>query len=233
MRILGLQNLTLLDYPGKTACTVFTGGCNLRCPFCHNASLVLDKYDTLYTEQQVFDLLEKRRGKISGIAITGGEPLMQPDIADFMAQLHDRGVKVKLDTNGTFPGKLQQLIEAGLVDYVAMDIKNCPARYAQTCGLPESASEGLLANIQKSIDLIRGSGLEHEFRTTVVRELHSPEDIQAMARWMQGDDPYFLQCFTDSGDILQPGLSAWSREEMQKLADLARPWLPKVQLRGL
>ncbi len=233
MIIKGFQTLTLLDYPGHIAATVFTPGCDFRCPFCHNASLVLDKYDTLYTEQLVYDLLEKRKGKLDGIAITGGEPLMQPDIADFMAQIHARGARVKLDTNGSFPGKLKQLLDAGLVDYIAMDIKNSREKYAQTCGLPESAAQGLLTNIQSSIDLIRASGVEHEFRTTVVRELHSADDIEAMARWMQGDDSFFFQCFTDSGDILQPGLSALSREEMQAMADIARPWLPGIQLRGL
>ncbi len=233
MKIEGMQKLTLLDFPGRVAATVFTPGCDFRCPFCHNASLVMDEGDDIIEPREVLELLKKRRGMITGLAVTGGEPLLQPDLADFLAEVKALGAAVKLDHNGSFPGKLEELIKAGLVDYVAMDIKNCRERYAETCGLPESASEGVLANIDRSIGILRNSGVEHEFRTTVVRELHSAEDIAAMGEWMKGDDAFFLQGFVDSGDIIRPGLSAYSRDEMQALLDILRRYLPKAELRGV
>ncbi len=233
MIIKGLQKMTLLDFPGRVAATVFTPGCDFRCPFCHNASLVMDEGDDIIEPREVLELLKKRRGMITGLSVTGGEPLLQPDLADFLAEVKALGAAVKLDHNGSFPGKLEELIKAGLVDYVAMDIKNCRERYAETCGLPESASEGVLANIDRSIGILRNSGVEHEFRTTVVRELHSAEDIAAMGEWMKGDDAFFLQGFVDSGDIIRPGLSAYSRDEMQALLDILRRYLPKAELRGV
>jgi len=233
MIIKGLQKLTLLDYPGRVAATVFTPGCDFRCPFCHNASLVLDEEDQLISEEEVLDLLRKRRGVITGLAITGGEPLLQTDIADFMARVKELGVKIKLDHNGSFPGRLKKLMDAGLLDYVAVDIKNCREKYAMTCGLPESAAEGLLENIQETIDLLKSGSVDFEFRTTVVKELHTAEDIESMGRWMAGDHRFFLQGFVDSGDILRPGLSACSAEEMTAFLDILRRFVPNAQLRGV
>ncbi len=233
MIIKGLQKLTLLDYPGKAAATVFTPGCDMRCPFCHNASLVLNEGDQLVDPEEVLAFLKKRKGILAGLAITGGEPLMQPDIMEFMKQVKDLGMEVKLDTNGSFPSRLEDILKAGLADYVAMDIKNCRGKYAVTSGLPESANEGLLSNIDRSIELLRTLAPEHEFRTTVVKELHAPEDFEAIGQWLAGEDQYFLQGFVDSGDILQPGLSAYSREEMFRLCDIVRKYLPKAEVRGL
>ena len=233
MIIKGFQKLTLLDFPGRVAATVFTPGCDFRCPFCHNASLVLDRNDVPEDPEKVLEFLKGRFGRLTGVAITGGEPLMQPDIADFMQALKDIGYAVKLDTNGSFPAKLRSLIDQGLVDYVAMDIKNCREKYAATCGLPEGASGGLLANIDESISILREKKIDYEFRTTVVKELHSPQDLVSMARWMAGDDKFFLQCFKDSGDILRPGLSAWSDAEMARFCDDLKAFLPLVQLRGI
>jgi pyruvate formate lyase activating enzyme len=233
MIIKGLQKLTLLDFPGRVAATVFTPGCDLRCPFCPNASLVLDKDEEPLDCDEVLGFLAGRLGRLTGVAITGGEPLMQQGIEDFMKRLKDMGYAVKLDTNGSFPGKLRKILEAGLADYVAMDIKNCRERYAETCGLPASASEGLLANIDESIALLRSGGVPYEFRTTVVKELHRREDIEAMGRWMAGADPFFLQCFKDSGDIIKPGLSAYSGEEMRALCDVFKAFAPAAELRGV
>ena len=233
MIIKGFQKLTLLDFPGRVAATVFTPGCDFRCPFCHNASLVLDRDDVPEDPEKILEFLKGRFGRLTGVAITGGEPLMQPDIADFMKALKDIGFAVKLDTNGSFPAKLRSLIDQGLVDYVAMDIKNCREKYAATCGLPEGASDGLLANIDESISILRVKKIDYEFRTTVVKELHSPQDLVSMARWMAGDDKFFLQCFKDSGDIIGEGYSPCGREEMERFLAIVRRTIPGAEIRGM
>lgn len=233
MIIKGFQKLTLLDYPGRVAATVFTPGCDFRCPFCHNASLVLDRNDEVHDPAEVLEFLKGRFGRLTGVAVTGGEPLMQQGLEDFMKALKDMGYAVKLDTNGSFPGRLRSILDAGLADYVAMDIKNCKAGYARTCGLPESSSQGLLANIEESISILRQSGVDYEFRTTVVRELHSPQDIEEMGRWMAGGEKFFLQCFKDSGDLIVPGLTGWSKEEMGRLLSIFKAFVPNAELRGL
>lgn len=231
MLVSGLQKLTLLDYPGLVACTVFTGGCNLRCPFCHNSSLVLPErlaHDT--DEATVLAFLEKRRGTLDGVAITGGEPLMQRDIDVFLAKIREMGFKIKLDTNGTFPDRLMDIVERGLVDRVAMDIKNSPAEYGNTVGV-----RGVdLAPIEKSIEYLLANHVEYEFRTTVVKGLHTAESIADAAKWIAGANEYYLQQFKDSGDVLAPsGLAAFDAAEMRTLADAAAKYVPQVQLRGV
>ncbi len=232
MVIKGLQKITLLDFPGKVACTVFTAGCNFRCPFCHNASLVTHT-ETAKTipEEEVFSYLTHRHGILDGVGITGGEPLLQKDIAEFCRKIHDLGLLVKLDTNGSFPERLRPLIEEGLVDYLAMDIKNCKEAYAETCGLRDMSAE--LPKIEESIRLIMHSGIPYEFRTTVVRELHSKERIVTLAKEIEGAERFFLQTFTDSGDLIGEGLSAYSAEEMEELLSLVKPYLPSAELRGI
>lgn len=232
MIIKGLQKITLLDFPGKVACTVFTAGCNFRCPFCHNASLVTHT-ETAKTipEEEIFSYLSHRRGILDGVGITGGEPLLQKDLDEFCRKIHDLGLLVKLDTNGSFPDRLRALIDAGLVDYVAMDIKNCKEAYAETCGLRDMSKE--LANIEESIRLIMCSGIPYEFRTTVVRELHSKERIVALAKEISGAERFFLQTFTDSGDLIGEGLSAYSAEEMEELLALTKTYIPSAELRGI
>ena len=178
MLIKGFQRLTLLDFPGRTACTVFTGGCNFRCPFCHNAGLVTEPDDDEFDESEIFDHLERRRNVLDGVAVTGGEPLLQPDIERFLYELKDRGYAVKLDTNGSFPDKLAGILELGLADYVAMDVKNRPEKYAETIGLPQYD----LAPIEQSMKLLRESGVAYEFRTTVVERFHTTDDIAALAQ---------------------------------------------------
>ena len=230
MNIQGLQKLTLLDYPGHTACTVFTGGCNLRCPFCHNAPLVLDPDgNPPFTEEEIFALLEKRRGILDGVAVTGGEPLLQKDIGACLKKVKDRGFAVKLDTNGFFPDRLEALLKDGLADYVAMDIKNRPEKYALTCGLEDVD----LNKIEKSVRLLMESGVDYEFRTTVVKEFHGIEDIEAAAKWIAGAKRYYLQAFKDSGALIAGGCTGCSPEEMHEMADRARPYVALCEVRGV
>ena len=229
MRILGLQKLTLLDYPGHTACTVFTGGCNYRCPFCHNAELVLRPGEQPgVSEEEFFALLRKRKGLLDGVAVTGGEPTLQPDLPDFLARVRDLGYAVKLDTNGTRPALLKDLVRRGLVQYAAMDIKNAPDRYAETAGVPDPELEA----VRESAAFLLEGNVPYEFRTTVVRELHRPRDLEEIGRWLRGAERYFLQCFTDSGDLIAPGLSPCTGEELEALLAAVKPYIPNAQLRG-
>lgn len=229
MLIKGFQKTTLLDFPQKVACTVFTGGCNFRCPFCHNASLVTHmRPEDNVSAEEILAYITKRKGILDGVCITGGEPTLQPDLADFCREIHARGLLVKLDTNGAFPDRLAPLMESGLVDYVAMDIKNSKEEYARTCGLA-AFPEG----VEESIRMIMSSNIPYEFRTTAVREFHTVESIRSLAQWISGARQYFLQAFTDSGDLIGEGLSAFSEEEMRALLDAALPYLPNAKLRGI
>ena len=232
MLISGLQKMTLLDYPGLVACTVFTGGCNFRCPFCHNASLVLP--EALQAAdggvEAVLSFLKKRQGLLDGVAVTGGEPLLHADMADFLREVKALGYRVKLDTNGTFPDRLISLVEEGLVDRVAMDIKNDPALYAKTAGLETMD----MATVTRSKEFLLSGAVEYEFRTTVVRGLHTRESLIEAARWIEGSQAYFLQQFKDSGELISPdGLGAFSDEEMHGLLDAVLPVIPTAQLRGV
>ena len=232
MLISGLQKLTLLDYPGKVACTVFTGGCNFRCPFCHNSALVLPEQLSRENESgAVLAFLKKRVGVLDGVAVTGGEPLLHPDMADFLREVKAMGFLVKLDTNGSFPERLISIVEAGLADRVAMDIKNAPALYAKTAGVREDFD---LSGIERSKDFLLSGAVEYEFRTTVVRGLHTAESLMEAARWIEGAKEYYLQQYKDSGAILDStGLGAFDAEEMRALADAVRPIVPTVQVRGV
>ena len=230
MKIYGLQKLTLLDYPGKTACTIFTGGCNFRCPFCHNALLVtdIDESDT-YTEEEILSFLSKRQGLLDGVCITGGEPLMHSDIIEFVKRIKELGYKVKLDTNGTFPERLKELLENSLIDYVAMDIKNCKEKYAKTAGITNIA----LSNIEKSINLLKSSDIEYEFRTTVVKEFHETDDIEKIAEWISGAKNYFLQNFEDSGNLIGENLSPVSKDTLIEMQSCANAFVKNTQIRGV
>ncbi len=229
MLILGLQKLTLLDYPGRTACTVFTGGCNFRCPFCHNAPLVLPgREQEPYTEEEVLSYLKKRAGLLDGVCVTGGEPTLQEDLEAFLRQVRALGYPVKLDTNGSRPEALRALIGQGLLDYVAMDVKSSPEEYARACGVPVD-----LEKVNESIDLLLSGCVDYEFRTTVVAGLHTPQIIEQTARRIAGAKRYFLQAFVDSGDLITPGWHALSREEMEACAQAARKHVPFVELRGV
>ena len=230
MRIDGFQKLTLLDYPGKVACTLFTAGCDFRCPFCHNADLVLPgQAPGAIDEGEILDLLQKRRGVLDGVCVTGGEPLLHADLAPFLRKIKELGYAIKLDTNGAFPDHLRALVGAGLVDYVAMDIKNSPERYAGTAGVP-----GLdLRPIRASVDYLMSGAVPFEFRTTVTREFHDADAFRAIGAWIAGDEAYFLQQFQDSGNLLQEGLHPFSEGEMAEFKSILQDFVPKVELRGL
>lgn len=230
MYLCGLQKLAMVDYPGKLAATVFTGGCNLRCPFCHNALLVtrLDETPEL-GEEAVLSFLATRTKLLDGVVLSGGEPLLQPDAADFLRKIRQMGFAVKLDTNGFFPDRLSAILEEGLVDYVAMDIKNSPEKYPITCGIP-----GLdTAPVAESVKLLRQSGVDFEFRTTLVREFHTPEDLLAIGRWLEGSPRYFLQAFVDSGNLVGSGCSPFTPQEMRDFTLLLSPFFGEVNLRGI
>ena len=231
MLISGLQKLTLLDYPGQVACTVFTGGCNFRCPFCHNASLVLPEqipHDS--SEEDILDFLKKRIGVLDGVAITGGEPLLHGDIPAFLEKVRALGYRIKLDTNGSFPDRLEEIVRAGLVDRVAMDIKNSPELYGVTVGI-----RGVDMNaIERSKELLLSGIVDYEFRTTVVKGLHTGESIVGAAKWIQGAKEYYLQQFKDSGNVLDiGGLGAFDEREMHALAQAAAEYVPAVRVRGV
>lgn len=229
MRIDGLQTLTLLDYPGKVACTVFTSGCNMRCPFCHNASLVCGEVPPFMEKEEFFAFLKKRTGVLDGVCVTGGEPLLQEGLIPFLLEVKEKGFATKLDTNGLLHDRLRAVVEAGAVDYVAMDIKNCKARYVETAGVP-----GLdLAPIEKSVQFLMKGSVDYEFRTTVVKELHNKADFDEIGRWLKGAKRYFLQSFKDSGDILSPGLSPMEKADLLEIRDRLRAEIPGVELRGV
>ena len=232
MRVSGLQKLTLLDYPGHVACTVFTAGCNFRCPFCHNAPLVLPErmQGDEDGSETVLAFLKKRQGILEGVAVTGGEPLLHKDMGDFLRRIKDLGYAVKLDTNGSFPQRLRELVEEGLVDRVAVDIKNAPALYGKTIGVPGFD----LSPVEETKNYLLSGVVEYEFRTTVVKGLHTRESLVEAAKWIAGAREYYLQQFKDSGDVIAiEGLSAFTGEEMHALADAVRPYVPGVQVRGV
>jgi pyruvate formate lyase activating enzyme len=227
----GLQKLTLLDFPGYVACTLFTRGCNMRCPFCHNASLVVRAEEQkMYTNEEILHFLQKRRGMLDGVAITGGEPTLMHGLPEFMAKVRDLGYKIKLDTNGTRPNVLRDIIDRELVDYVAMDIKNSRSRYGETIGFDSSYD---LAPIDESIAILREGKVDFEFRTTVSKTFHSHANIFAMGEWLAGDEKFFLQQFKDSGDLIGEKIEPYGEEEMKTLLDLIRRFVPNAQLRGV
>ena len=228
MKIKGLQKLTLLDYPGRLAATVFLGGCNFRCPFCHNASLVVRNDEREISEDELFAFLESRRGKLSGVCITGGEPTLNPSLPSFISRIRALGYSIKLDTNGTNPDMLEALVRDGLVDYVAMDIKSSIAQYGKVAGVP-----GLdTASVERSIDFLLSGTVEYEFRTTLVRELHTADDIDAIGQRIKGARAYFIQPFKDSGDLIEDGFSSYSEAEILALLDIAKMHIPNAQIRG-
>jgi len=226
----GLQKLTLLDFPGVMACTVFTCGCNFRCPFCHNASLVTGRdADMPFGADEVLTFLAGRKKMLDGVCITGGEPLLHPEMKDFIAEVKTLGYKVKLDTNGSRPDRLREILAAGHVDYVAMDIKQSQEKYPLACG-----SETVLDAVKESVDMLKAGPVEFEFRTTVVSPLHTPNDLEAIGRWIAGARHYYLQNFADSGDILDPDghFSAVSRETLNEMLVRVKPFVPDAALRG-
>ena len=229
MEIQGLQKMTLLDYPGKVACTVFLGGCDLRCPFCHNGELVEGEAPAALDDGELTAFLKKRQGLLDGVCVTGGEPLLRPELEGLLGRIKELGFPVKLDTNGCDPARLAEILNQGLVDYVAMDVKNAPARYAETVGIPGFNP----APVEESIRLLRKSTVDYEFRTTLVRELHRPEDLDAIAAWLAGAPRYYLQNFVDSGNLIGRGYHGFTAEQLQGFAERVRPFFGAVELRGI
>ena len=229
MKLHGLQKMTLLDFPGRVACTVFLGGCDFRCPFCHNFELVDGTLPPALEEEDFFSFLEKRRGRLDGVAITGGEPCLHPDLPAFMRRIRAMGFRVKLDTNGAHPGLLREILREGLADYVAMDIKNSPRKYAMTCGLRDMD----LSPVRESLALLLRESPDYELRTTVVAELHAEADFEAIGAMIRGARRYALQAFTDRDTVPFAGLHAPTREAMERYAHLVAPCVGEVLIRGM
>ena len=227
MLIGGVQKMTMLDYPGKVACTIFTYGCNFRCPFCHNATLVIDEA-SLFDKDEIFAYINKRKGILDGVVVTGGEPLLQSDIIEFLTELKQTGLLVKLDTNGSYPEKLQEIIEKGIVDYVAMDIKNCKEKYDLTTGVKIDISK-----IEKSVELLMQDKVDYEFRTTVVKELHQKEDFEKIGKWLKGAKRLFLQPFKDNENLIGENLSSHTKEALEEFRSIFEKTIPQVEIRGL
>ena len=229
MQILGLNKTTLLDYPEHVAATVFTGGCNFRCPFCHNMDLVLGEVEPALSTEDFFAFLEKRKGILDGVCITGGEPTLQKDLPDFIRGIRDKGYLVKLDTNGYRPKVLEELLRENLLDYVAMDIKSSVENYPRVTGMADLDVTG----IQESVSLLKSAGIPYEFRTTVVKGLHRIDEFDGIGRWLQGAEAYFLQAFRESEKVPDKSLSSFSEAEMREMKQLAERYIERVELRGI
>lgn len=231
MQINGFQKMTLLDFPGKVACTVFTGSCNMRCPFCHNALLVNEAASLeVIPEETILSYLKKRQGILDGVAITGGEPLLWPKTRDFIEKVRALGFLVKLDTNGTKPAFLKSLAEDGLLDYVAVDIKNSKEKYAMTCGIPGFD----LAPVEETVEFLLSGKVPYELRTTVVAEFHEVSDFVKIGEWIRGAERYFLQGFQDHEELVGTGkMTAVSKEGMEEMLQAVRPYVKEASVRGL
>lgn len=231
IRICGLQKTTLLDYPGHVAATIFLGGCNIRCPYCHNADLLDIHCPSRYPQEEILAFLKKRAGILEGVCITGGEPTLQADaLADFIQHIRSLNLLVKLDTNGTRPAVIRQLAEDGLLNYIAMDIKAGPDNYARVCGL----SRMDLEPVKESVAWLIAGTLPFEFRTTVVKGLHTASDFKAIGPWIKGCQNYYLQNYTASERVLKPGgFDSFSKDELLQFAGLVKPYVSNVALRGI
>ncbi|MBO6046856.1 MAG: anaerobic ribonucleoside-triphosphate reductase activating protein [Erysipelotrichaceae bacterium] len=230
IRFYGMQKLSLLDYPGKMACTLFTGGCNFKCPFCQNADLVfLPENIVEIPIEDINAFLSKRRGLLEGICITGGEPLLHDGLEYYLEQFKAMGYSIKLDTNGSFPDRLKYLVDKGLVDYVAMDIKNAPDQYGTTIGIGNLS----LNAIKQSVAYLKEGHVPYEFRTTVVSEYHHEGDIERLAQWIEGAEHYYLQQFEDSERVIKKGLHSCTKAEMLRFKEIASQYVKHVEIRGI
>lgn len=235
MHIAGLQKMTLLDFPGKVACTVFLQGCNFRCPFCHNSDLLGKDGPEGMTDGELLKFLDKRRGLLDAVCINGGEPTLQPELEALIRAIKEMGYAVKLDTNGARPEVLKKLSQQGLLDYVAMDIKNSPRRYGETVGVPRMD----IGHVEESLKFLLEGEQDYEFRTTVVAELHDEVAVESMGKWLKdlvpGKKPrrLFLQSYIDRDSVLQSGLHACSREQMEGFVRILRPFVDSVEIRGM
>lgn len=230
MKIKGLSKLTLLDYPGKVACIVFLGGCDFRCPYCHNMDIVLDSVPGDYIDEEyLFDYLKKRSKMLEGVVVTGGEPLMDARVKDFIIKLKSLGYLVKLDTNGSYPERLKELVAEGLVDYVALDIKNSPEKYARTAG----CTAPQIKKVEESLSFLLEDKVDYEFRTTVAKPLHTVSDFDEIGKWIKGAKRYFIQSFVYREGVPDRALTAPSREELKKMLEAVKVYVPSAELRGV
>jgi anaerobic ribonucleoside-triphosphate reductase activating protein len=227
MKIYGIEKFSMVDWDGKIVCTLFASGCNFRCPFCHNSSLALADGNELDIDD-IFSFLEKRKGVLDGVCISGGEPTLNPDLEDFVKKIKDMGYKVKLDTNGTNPKAVQSLVEKKLVDYVAMDIKNSPHKYSSTIGNYALNLDDILA----TVNIIKKSNIPHEFRTTIIKEFHTEEDMKYIADLVDGCDKYVLQKYVDRDDCISHGYTAIDKETAQKWLNHFNGKAKRTALRG-
>lgn len=230
MKIYGLNKTTLLDYPGKVAATIFIGGCNFRCPFCHNSSLIFpDQTLPGIPQEDILAFLKKRRKIIEGVCVTGGEPTLHKELFNLLRKIRELDLSIKIDTNGSNPAFLKQLVKEGLADEIAMDIKSSPENYHILNGI----SNYELSAINESIAFLMEGNIEYEFRTTVVRELHTEKDFIQIGKWLSGAKAYYLQAYRDSEEVLQPGYSSFSKEELQHFRSILLQTIPLVEIRGI
>lgn len=229
MKIGGLMKMTLLDYPGRIACTVFLEGCNFRCPFCHNSQIVDCSSSDSISEEEFFAFLRKRKGLLDGVCVSGGEPLLTDEIFGFLEKIRELGYEIKLDTNGSYPKRLKNIVEKKLCDYVAMDIKNSPEKYELTAGNCQVSFD----TVKESIEYLKISGIPHEFRTTVVKDFHKPDDVAEIAGIIGENERYFIQPFRDGETVIERGLSEFGNDEIKELLAAARKFAPKTEVRGI
>ena len=230
VKVHGFNKLTLLDYPGRLACTIFLGHCNFRCPFCHNAGLVLDpENEPVIPIEEIRGTLKKRKGILDGVCITGGEPTVHKKLPEFIQQIKKMDYSVKLDTNGTNPQMVQDMVKAGLVDYVAMDIKNAPDKYGETAGIARVDLEA----VNETVEFLKSGKVDYEFRTTVTRELHKKEDFLKIRKWLSGSRRYFLQAYKESEQVIHPVYSSYSREQLENFRQLLLEEISQVEIRGI
>ena len=230
VKIHGFNKLTLLDYPGRLACTVFLGHCNFRCPFCHNAGLVLNpENEPVIPIEEILGTLKKRKGILDGVCITGGEPTVHKKLPEFVQQIKKLDYSVKLDTNGTNPQMVRGMVKAGLLDYVAMDIKNSPEKYGETAGIVRADLEA----IHETVEFLKSGEVDYEFRTTVTRELHKREDFLKIRKWLSGSRRYFLQAYKESEQVIRPVYSSYSREQLENFRQLLLEEISQVEIRGI
>lgn len=230
MLILGLQKTTLLDYPEKIASTIFTGGCNFRCPFCHNRDLVMPPNDVIaYSEDEIFEHLKAKKKVLDGVCITGGEPTLHKDLPGLIHKIKDMGLLVKLDSNGTNPDMMESLINQGVVDYIAMDIKNSKEKYNSIACMPNFD----IGAIEASVELLKQKRVDYEFRTTIMKECHDAEDMDAIGQWLKGAKAYYLQSYKESEQVINPVFSAHSPETLKSFVDILKNYIPNTNLRGI
>lgn len=230
MNIQGLNKTTLLDYPGNVAATIFMGGCNFKCPYCHNKDLVINPASLpAYTIEEVLSFLTKRKGILSGVCISGGEPTLQPFLSDFIAQIKELGYLVKLDTNGSHPEIIRDLLDQKLLDYIAMDIKSDLSHYTQVTQSDQIKPEV----IEESVNILKDCTVDYEFRTTVVKELHNSDIFYNISQWLKGAKAYYLQSYKENDNVISPGFSAYSVKELNHFLNIVKATIPNSYLRGI